>query len=88
MIEERRARCRLLLSPTCCNSCCCPYNTPLTLFLLVSRGRYSGGEGERLLILQQAARLGADYVDVELKVAGSFFVACMGPDGPSIKAGR
>eukprot|EP00891_Asterochloris_glomerata_P000291 jgi/Astpho2/291/fgenesh1_pm.00010_%23_22_t len=41
-------------------------------------GRYSGGEGERLLILQQAARLGADYVDVELKVAGSFFAGGSG----------
>ena len=72
----------------CCTACCIPCKTPLTLFLLVFRGKFSGGEGERLLILQQAARLGADYVDVELKVAGSFFVACMGPGGPSIKAGR
>lgn len=37
------------------------------------RGKFQGSEEARLHILRQAAALGADHVDVELKAAAEFF---------------
>jgi 3-dehydroquinate dehydratase/shikimate dehydrogenase len=36
-------------------------------------GQYNGDEKPRLDALRLAMELGADYIDVELKVASSFF---------------
>jgi 3-dehydroquinate dehydratase/shikimate dehydrogenase len=39
-------------------------------------GRFDGGEGERRAILTAAARLGAEYVDVEWKAGADLVAAC------------
>ncbi|XVF28430.1 hypothetical protein REPUB_Repub15cG0028700 [Reevesia pubescens] len=63
----------------------CPLPTLFTYRPIWEGGQYDGDEKERLDVLRLAMELGADYIDVELKVAHDFIKSINGKKPEKIK---
>ncbi|XP_022723002.1 bifunctional 3-dehydroquinate dehydratase/shikimate dehydrogenase, chloroplastic isoform X1 [Durio zibethinus] len=63
----------------------CPLPTLFTYRPVWEGGEYDGDEKERLDVLRLAMELGADYIDVELKVAHDFIKSINGKKPKKIK---
>ncbi|KAK6911476.1 Shikimate dehydrogenase substrate binding, N-terminal [Dillenia turbinata] len=63
----------------------CPLPTLITFRPKWEGGQYDGDEGRRQDALRKAMELGADYIDVELKVAPEFFSSIHGKKPEKVK---